>query len=55
MGETAKERFLRQLEALKRKDFKEVSRIGREVKEELFRQRREELIQSSQKKFTGFR
>jgi uncharacterized protein (UPF0335 family) len=35
MAETPKERFLRQLEALKRKDFKEVVRIGKEARAEL--------------------
>ena len=42
--ETPKERLMRQIEALKRRDFKEVARIGKLIKNELLKKKEEEVL-----------
>jgi len=53
--ETPKERLMRQIEALKRRDFKEVARIGKLVKNELLKKKEEEVLKDRQEKLTGFK
>jgi len=55
MSETSKDRFIKQLKALKERDFKEVIRISREIKDELLSQKEDELSRAKQKGFAGFK
>lgn len=53
MTETASERFYRQLEALKKRDFKEVRRIGARVRKELFEKKEREVNPGYQDELAG--
>ncbi|MDD5006376.1 MAG: hypothetical protein PHS93_08380 [Candidatus Omnitrophica bacterium] len=55
MPETAKERFIRQLEALKKRDFEEVKKIGRGAKSKLILTSASDFFNTRQSKLAGFK